>query len=573
MTPYPRWQAVPPPDPAATQRLAQALGLDSVTAGVLVGRGIGTYDQARSYFAPAWADLPDPFLLLGMAAASERLAQALERQETVVIYGDYDVDGTTAVALVAHFLSRHRTPHETYVPDRATEGYGLSAAGVEFAQSIGAHLLVVLDCGTRDLAAVAQARAAGIDVVICDHHEPGPNLPEAVALLNPKQPGCPYPFKDLCACGVALKLVQATATRLNLAYDAAEVLDLVALAIACDIVPMHGENRTLAHLGLDRLINHPSRGLAALMRQSDKARRWQISDLVFFLGPRINAAGRIGHASAAVELLLGRVPDIDALAADLEALNTERKALEQATTLEALAQAESLPQTHGLVLAGAGWHKGVVGIVAAKVVERYHRPTVVLTLGPEGWVGSARSVPGFDLYQALEACSPYLGRWGGHRHAAGLQVPADGLVAFRAAFEEVCQANLQPEQRQPVQLIDAPLALRDVTTKFARLHQRMEPFGPGNRRPVFVAYDVAPERLRILKDEHLQLELRQDHTVLPAVGFGLAPRLAALPKGEPLAVAFYPEIHHWNGRSTLRLYLKDLKTSAQATQELLGGQG
>lgn len=567
----PRWRLTERPDSKATAALAHALEIDAVTAGVLVQRGIDTYDLARAYFKPTWADLHDPFLMKGMPAAAERLAKAIREKEQVVVYGDYDVDGTTSIAVIGHFLSRYGVPFEYYVPDRIDEGYGLSQTGVEFAQSVGAALLIVLDCGTKDLSEVAYAHESGLDVIICDHHEPGEQLPSATAFLNPKQPGCGYPFKELCACAVAFKLVQATDTLCNLGFALEEVIDRVAVAIACDLVPMTGENRALAHLGLERLVERPSRGLAALMAQSDKDRRWRISDVVFFLGPRINAAGRVGHANTAVELLLGRAPEVDALAAELSQLNTERKALEHTATETALLQAEALrldEGLEGLVVADAHWHKGVVGIVAAKLVERFHRPAVVLTQQEGVWMGSARSVPGFDLYNALEACRAHLTQFGGHTHAAGLSLADDQLQAFCAAFAAYCTAHLSEEARTPTQLIDAVVSLGDLSGKFARLHARMEPFGPGNRRPVFAALGLLPEKARVVGTDHLSLLLRQGDAIWPAMGFGLAEVFEQLPRDTPLAAAFYPEYHHWQGRTTLRLQLKDLKTQAQAEAEL-----
>lgn len=560
-----RWQLADAPSSVVVNELATSIPLEPVLARLLAQRGVKTYDEAEAFFKPDWHSQHDPFLMLGMETAVLRLARAVEAGEKVGIFGDYDVDGTTAVAICAYFFSRLRMPHFTYQPDRYAEGYGLSKQGIDAALKAGCKVMLVLDCGTKDLEACAYAQSKKLDIIVCDHHLPGEALPHCLAMLNPKQAGCPYPFKELSGAGVGYKLLQGLNIYLNLGFDFYEVADLLALSIACDLVEMSGENRLLAFHGLEKLRSRPGRGISALMDLCKTDRAWEVSDLVFFLGPRINAAGRMAHASKALPVLLGQTPNIAEAAQVLEELNAARKEEEAALLAEAIKQVELLPglgSRSSIVVRGQGWHKGLVGIIAAKLVDRYHRPAIVLSEEGGTLHGSARSITGVDVHAALEGCASCLTRFGGHTMAAGMSLQATDFEAFSEAFEQACSQQLRPELLRPLQVIDAEVGFDVISERFVRILGRMAPNGPGHRKPVFLSTHVHIEDYRVLRGGHIRLSLRQEDVLLEAIAFGAdeqAHWVQACKAGTPVAVAYVAELDSWNGRQRLQLRIKDIK--------------
>jgi single-stranded-DNA-specific exonuclease len=568
-----RWEFAPADDGAA-ERLQQELRIHPVFCRLLVQRGVQTFEQARSFFRPSLDDLHDPLLLRDMDRAVERLDRALRQEETVLVYGDYDVDGTTAVALVYHYLSRLGARVHYYLPDRDKEGYGVSEAGVRHGASLGASLLITLDCGIKALEPLALAASLGMDVIVADHHLPGSELPAACAVLDPRREDCSYPYPDLCGCGVGFKLLQALWMHRGL--DLSELwegLDLVAVAIAADIVPITGENRVMTYFGLKRLADAPRPGLAALLAQAGVRGQPGIRDLVFGLAPRINAAGRMGHAGAAVDMLLASAVDgaMDG-AGELHRRNDLRKQEDRLTTQEALEQMALWPQgeeRYSTVVFAEHWHKGVIGIVASRLIERHYRPTVVLTRSGHQWVGSARSVSGFDVHAAISGCRDLLDRFGGHAYAAGLSLPLENLEAFRARFEQMVRERITPEQRVPSLRIDAELKPADINPQFYRILRQFEPFGPGNPSPVFASRALqAAAAPRVLKEEHLKLQLRPKGaqpypaSALEGIAFGQAHALELCARADSLALAYHLEENTWQGRSSLQLQVKSIKRDA-----------
>ncbi|RMG30444.1 MAG: single-stranded-DNA-specific exonuclease RecJ [Bacteroidetes bacterium] len=542
-------------------------------ANILVQRGIKTYEQARYFFAPDKADLHDPFLMKDMQQAVDRLLKAYQQQEKVLLYGDYDVDGTSAVSLLSLFMEAWGMRFDTYLPDRYREGYGVSYQGVDYAQKVGAGLIISLDCGIKAVDKVKYAALKGIDFIVCDHHRPGSELPEAVAVLDPKRPDCPYPFKELTGCGVGYKLAEALHQRLRALghtppagdFDPFDTYcDLLTLSIACDIVPMLGENRLMAYFGLQKLRANPLPGLQAIMNQAEEQREWDISDLVFFVGPRVNSAGRLGHARDAVEVLTGKSNRLHLLADDLQSSNDTRKHIDREITQEALSMIASdrdFERKSTTVLYNPSWHKGVIGIVASRLIERHYRPTILLTQSEGKLVGSARSVAGFDLYEALSACSDYLLQFGGHKYAAGLSLKAETLQPFQAQFEQVVARNIRPEQKVPVLYIDHQLDFQHIDARFVRLLNRLEPFGPENRKPVFMASGVSVLHARVLKEAHIKFVLQQQGgQMLEAIGFNMAEKWEQIKEG-PIDIAYQPIFNTWNQQTKINLRLKDFRTS------------
>ncbi|TAE50741.1 MAG: single-stranded-DNA-specific exonuclease RecJ [Bacteroidetes bacterium] len=561
------WKYIPPASEEDSSELIRQMGgappFPASLAGILVQRGIRTAAEAAHFFAPRREDFHDPALMRDMDKAVARLLLARERNEHILLYGDYDVDGTSAVALMSLALDRLGFHTSYYIPDRYTEGYGISYVGVDHAASLGASLMISLDCGIKDVEKVRHARLRQLDVIICDHHTPGEELPAALAVLDPRREDCGYPYKELTGCGVALKLLQALVRELpGTDLDPlADFADLVTLSIACDLVPITGENRTIAHMGLEKIRSRPLPGIKALMDQSAEARDWDISDLVFFIGPRINAAGRLEHGRQAVEVLLGRSESLSTLAAALAESNDSRKDLDRRLTQEALAKIEAdpgFPARSSTVLFDPQWHKGIIGIVASRLIEHHYRPTVLLTLSEGKVVGSARSVPGFDLYAALEACSEHLLQFGGHKYAAGLTLRPEQLEGFRGRFEAVTAASVLPEQKQATLILDARLKFSEIDERLIRILGNMEPFGPENRRPVFEASGVEVLRHQIMKEDHIRFSLRQGGIVLDAVGFNLAAQWRER-EGNRLDIAFQPYLNTWNDQTRITLRLKDFK--------------
>lgn len=576
-----RW-VTEPFDAEASRALQQQLRIHPILCRLLVQRGIEDFESARRFFRPSLDDLHDPLSpeagMAGMPEALDRLDRALQNGEHIRIYGDYDVDGTTAVALVyGFFRQQHRGRIDYYIPDRYTEGYGLSERGIQHAITAGVDLLVTVDCGIKATARIAEARAAGMDVIVCDHHLPPAELPPANAILDPKRADCPYPYTELCGCGIGLKLVQAWCQRHG-RPDAEwqAYLDLVAVAIAADIVPMTGENRILAVHGMQRLEQTPRPGLKALMDVAGIKAAISTRDLGFGLGPRINAAGRMGHGHDAVQLLLAEPGDEALKAADgLHQQNEDRKHQDRSITQEALAQMAAWPDLDrrvSTVVHAPHWHKGVVGIVASRLIECVHRPTVVLTRDASGgWTGSARSVPGFDLHEAIAACGDLLDRFGGHTHAAGLSLSDKNLPAFRERFEDAVRKRIRPEHLEPELRIAADLPLHEVQPGFYKILRQFAPFGPGNAAPVFRAgpvQDTGRSRCVGRDHSHLKLEVQSaPGSGLPraygsGIAFGRGAEWTDLCR-HPLELAFELEENTWQGKTRLQLQVKDLRAAAR----------
>lgn len=573
-----RWVRRPLPDPNAVATLmAAARYLPEPLARVLVARGITTVEAARAFFRPALDQLHDPFLMADMEAAARRLARAIEDREQVLVYGDYDVDGTTATALVTSFLKERGVPVRYFVPDRFRHGYGLTQKALEEALEAGTRLLIALDCGITAAEEAAYARARGVDLIICDHHTAGATLPEAVAVLDPKRPDCPYPFPELSGCAVAFKLVQATLQVLGESPEAAyRYLDLVALSTAADIVPLTGENRILMAEGLRHLRRSTRPGIQQLAARA----RWPLEALtmhgiVFGLAPRINAAGRLGDANRAVALLLAEdAATAEALAAELDAANRERQQLDRRTLEEAIAQAErqitARDDRHALVLYHPDWHLGVIGIVASRIVERFYRPTILLCAVDSILKGSARSIAGINIYEALRDCEDLLLQFGGHTYAAGLALEEARLEAFRERFNEAVGARMTPELLVPRLEIDALLDLHTLDERFWRLLQHFGPHGPENEEPLFMARDlevVGEPKLVGGEGKHLKFYVRQrahpDDPPCEVIGFGKERLLPAVQHsrrtGQPLALAFTLQENTWQGQTRIQLRLRDLK--------------
>ena len=561
-----RWvfKAVPSQD--QIEKLSKAINTNHYLSGVLLQRGICDYDQAKKYFRPSLQDLHDPFLMMDMDKAVGRLKNAIDREEKILIYGDYDVDGTTAVSLVYRYLRRFYPDCEVYIPDRYAEGYGVSLAGVEYAAANGYSLIIALDCGIKSSELVRLADNKGIDFIICDHHLPGESIPNAVAVLDPKRLDCNYPCPDLSGCGLGFKLMQAYARLYRDEQEVFEYLDLVAISIASDIVPIVGENRVLAYYGLKKLNENPMPGLKALKEISGTKNELDISGVVFTLGPRINAAGRVAHARAAVDLLICETEaEAISLAEKLNLKNELRKEFDSSITEEALSMIASNDRIKSLkstVLFKNTWHKGVIGIVAARCIEKFYRPTVILTESNNKITGSARSVNGFDLYQAILSCSDLLEKFGGHKYAAGLTLDASNLEAFQQRFEEVVSATLTTEMLTPVIEIDYTINLDAVNAKFLNVLKQMGPFGPENPRPVFAANNLYVfNSLSSFKDRHIKFLVRQEggDNVFQAVGFDMAEYYEQISGGDMFRMAFTIEENIYNGVSSIQLRIKDIK--------------
>ena len=560
------WQFKPEPDPEITQNLARALQVPQAAARLLVQRGVESFEAAKQYFRPDWTQLHDPFLMKDMDRAVDRIQEEVARGNPIMVFGDYDVDGTTSVSLMMAYLKRYGIPLTPYIPDRYQEGYGISKQGIDTAKQLGIGLIIALDCGIKANDQVAYAKTLGIDFIICDHHLPGETWPEAAAVLDPKRPDCPYPYKELCGCGVGFKLIQAL--HQSEGHDPQELspfLDLVVTAIAADIVPITGENRTLAYLGLKQVNEEPRPGLAALL-SSAKAQPYRIRDLVFVAAPRINAAGRIKHGAHAVELLLaGSAEEAQAMAEAIERYNLERRSLDQEITQQALDQIinQGEQEAAATVVYDPNWHKGVVGIVASRLIETYYRPTVVFTQSGDHLAASVRSVKGFDVYQALEACSGYMLQFGGHKYAAGLTLDPNQFENFKQAFNQEVARSLTPEQKVPQVAIDLPLPLSEITPKLFRILSQMAPFGPENARPVFAAQQVhvAPYTKAVGADlSHLRLVVHEpNQPTISGIAFGYGAMTEMVKKKGRCDVAYVIDENHWQGQTSLQLMVKDVR--------------
>jgi single-stranded-DNA-specific exonuclease len=561
-----RWIYKPIPDQQEVESLGKSININSHLAAILLQRGIRSFDQAKKFFRPSLDDLHDPFLMKDMDRAVERLKKAIDRQEKILIYGDYDVDGTTSVALVYSYLRSFYTNIDFYIPDRYAEGYGVSEAGVIWAEENNFSLIVALDLGIKADDMVVLANHKGIDFIICDHHLPDKKIPQAVAVLDPKQEDCNYPFKELSGCGIGFKLLQAYARRYADEKALYDYLDLVVVSIASDIVPIYDENRILAHYGLKKLNDSPRPGLKALKEIAGTKNDLDISGVVFTLGPRINAAGRVAHARGAVQLLIAQTEEeANAFAEKVNVKNDLRREFDLSITEEALAMIgsdETLQKAKSTVLFKNSWHKGVIGIVAARCIERYYRPTVILTESNDKITGSARSVIGFDLYQAIEQCGDLLEKFGGHKYAAGLTMDRANLLAFQQRFEEVVSASITDEMLTPVVEIDMPINFDTITSKFIGVLKQMAPFGPDNQRPVFETKNVfVLNSLATFKDKHLRFLAGQrgNEFFFNAVGFDQIHHYEQLLGGNSFNMTFTIEENTFNGNTSVQLRIKDIK--------------
>jgi single-stranded-DNA-specific exonuclease len=565
------WKIKKQGDPAVIEHLTQVLGIDKALANLLVQREISTFDEAKSFFRPDLSNLHNPFLMKDMDKAVDRICTALENNEQILIYGDYDVDGTTSVALVYSFLKKYSANLAYYVPNRYDEGYGISFKGIDYAIKHHFSLIIALDCGIKSVEKVAYAKDHKIDFIICDHHYSGDTIPEAFAVLDPKRPDCNYPYKELSGCGVGFKLIQAFCQKKNIPFsELGPYLDLVVVSIASDIVPIDGENRILAYFGLKWLSESPRNGLKSVIKIAGiENKEITVDDIVFKIGPRINAAGRIESGNKAVELLVAEDESHAVSMSDkINAFNNTRKSIDNTITLEALKAIASNPELekrYSTVLYNSKWHKGVIGIVASRLIETYYRPTVILTESNGMATGSARSVDGFDLYQAIDACSDLLENFGGHMFAAGVTLKIENIPAFKERFEEFVAKSIKQDQLVPNILIDAQLDLSDITPKFYRILKQFQPFGPENMSPVFLTKNVVDNgcgRVVGNTSEHLKLELIQEKEpfrVYPAIGFQLAKHFNYISKGNPFDICYSIEENEFRGNTTLQIRIKDIK--------------
>lgn len=554
------------------EHLHEALGINPVLCRLLALRGIKDYDAAKSFFRMSLEQLHDPFLMLGMTEAVSRITEAIEWHEKIIVYGDYDVDGTTAVATVYSFLrNQYKGDLAYYIPHREREGYGVSKVGIDYAHEHGYTLMITLDCGIKSVELVKYAKTLGIDVIICDHHTPDEVLPPAYAILNPKQQNCNYPYKELSGCGIGFKLVSALAKKWNLPdKEAYQYLDLVATSIAADIVPIDGENRVLAHFGLKKVNENPSAGIRTLKQLAEAKKELSISDLVFVIGPRVNAAGRMDDARKAVELFIQEDPErIIEMAEALHSDNFDRKEVDKNTTEEALALLQNdtkLQQRKSTVLYQSHWHKGVVGIVASRLIDHYYRPTIVLTQSNEKVTGSARSVSGFNIYDAIHECRDLLENYGGHFYAAGMTMHPDNVGAFVQRFEEVVSGSIPPHLLVPEIEIDAEIKLAEIKQAFYNILKQFEPFGPANMRPVFLTRSVYDFRgnSRVVKEQHLRIVVHQHAGItIDGIGFGMADKFPIVANG-PFDVVYTLDENEYNGRTSLQMRIIDIKEAGVA---------
>jgi single-stranded-DNA-specific exonuclease len=561
-----RWTLKSKPQEQKVTQLAQALNVADFVATLLVQRGIETFEDAKNFFRPSLDHLHDPFLMKDMDKAVARIELAIANQENILVFGDYDVDGTTAVSLVSSYLKTYYPNIATYIPDRYAEGYGISFKGIDFADDNGFTLIIALDCGIKSIDHIAYAKERNIDFIICDHHRPGSTLPDAVAVLDPKRDDCSYPYDELCGCGIGFKLIQALGSKRNQTIDDfIPYLDLVATAIAADIVPMTGENRVLAYYGLQVINSDPRPGIKALIHQIKK-QSLDITDVVFIIAPRINAAGRLKHGNHAVQLLTEfDFEQAQQFASEIEQYNSDRKELDKQITKEGLLQIENNQEKERFttVVYQEDWHKGVIGIVASRLIETYYRPTLVFTKSGDKYAASARSVKGFDVYNALEACSQHLEQFGGHMYAAGMTLKEENYSVFKAAFEKQVKETIHPDMLIPEIEIDAEIDFADITPKLTRILKQFEPFGPQNMTPVFLTKnlkDTGYAKKMGADDEHLKLFVKQNNSEgIPAIGFGLGNKMD-LTKNQKIFQAVYCiDENEWNGKISIQLRLKNIR--------------
>ncbi|NLJ06684.1 MAG: single-stranded-DNA-specific exonuclease RecJ [Sphingobacteriales bacterium] len=557
-----RWIGKPLPSRQEAERLKNQLNSGIIEAVLLLQRGITTVEEAKHYFNPSLLTLHDPFLMKNMEKAVSRLHQAISSHEKILIYGDYDVDGTTAVSIMYKYLSSFYPHVRYYVPDRFSEGYGISKDGVDFAEKNGISLIIALDCGIKEIENAEYSRSLGIDMIICDHHNPGNNIPNAYAVLNPKQADCPYPYKELSGCGVGFKLIQAYENQYNTNFDIFSLLDYVAVSIASDIVPMTGENRALCFLGLEKLNTLPSIPFQAMLNILKPGHKMDVNDLVFLIGPRLNASGRISHASITVEFLISKtLAEAGKFFQEINTNNTERQDIDLHTLEEAkmmIDNDESLKNAKTTVLFHPGWHKGVIGIVASRLIDYYYRPTILLTETDGQLTGSARSIPGFDLYSALEKCREYLDKFGGHQFAAGLSLDKNMLDLFRNRFEQVVSESITDEMLIPMVEYDLELRPEHISLNLIDIVEKFAPFGPENMKPRFVLRKMkCAEEPRIVGNNHLRFAIRCNGSRISCIAFGMGDLLKKISKYE-FDICFYIEKNIWNGNTYIQLNIKDI---------------
>ena len=561
-----RWTIKSKPEKEKVQALQNALQIDETVATLLVQRGIETYEQAKTFFRPTLNDLHNPYLMKDMDKAVSRIEKAIANNENILVFGDYDVDGTTAVSLVSSYLRTYYPNVATYIPDRYNEGYGISYIGIDYAEDNDVSLIIALDCGIKSIDHVNYAKAKKIDFIICDHHRPGEFLPDAIAVLDPKRADCSYPYDELCGCGVGFKLIQALADNRNQTIeDLLPYLDLVATAIAADIVPMTGENRVLAKFGLDVINTNPRPGIKALI-QNTKKKVLTITDVVFIVAPRINAAGRVKHGNEAVALLTEyNLEQAEQFASEIEGYNSDRKDLDKQITKEALLQIEENNEIErfSTVVYQESWHKGVIGIVASRLVENYYRPTVVFTKSGDKLAASARSVKDFDVYNTLEACAEHLEQFGGHMYAAGMTLKEENYQNFKNAFENEVKNTIHPDLLIPEIAVDFELDFSDIDEKFMRILKQFEPFGPENMTPVFMSKNVVDSGYAKTfgnDAEHLKVFVKQNHSPnFNAIGFGLGKKIDLVKNKQPFEAVYVVEENEWNGNVSLQLQLRDIR--------------
>ena len=570
-----RWIIAESVDKQLVKSLSESLGIDEILAILLVQRGITNFEEAKNFFRPSLSQLHDPFLMKDMDKAVDRLQQAMNNGEKILIYGDYDVDGTTAVALIYTYLKNfvNKKKIEFYIPDRYEEGYGISYKGIDYAADNGFGLVIVLDCGIKAVEKIEYANQRGVDFIICDHHRPDDVIPNAVAVLDSKRPDCEYPYKELSGCGVGFKLITALSMRLGRPIEEVyELLDYVAVSIAADIVPITGENRVLAYFGLIQLNKNPRPGIAAVLRQAEQKnvvdKELTISDLVFLIGPRINAAGRLEKASDSVRLLLATNKDhAEKLAASINDLNSKRREFDNAITEEALQMIdadEKMRNAKSTVIFNENWHKGVIGIVASRLTDSYYRPTIVLTRSGNLITGSARSIKNFDIYDAIDSCSDILEHFGGHKYAAGLSLKPEHLQEFSERFEKYVSEHLEDDDLTPELNVDIEMDFTNITPKFVRILKQFAPFGPGNLSPVFLTRNVVDAGFSraVGNRKHLKLSVMQQGNtdfVFSGIAFQKGDLYERIHDKEPFTMCYYIEENFWQGKTTLQLNVKDIK--------------
>jgi len=567
-----RWVLMPTGNSETIHKLAGDLNIHPILAQLLVQRGVNTYDEAKHFFRPSLSDLHDPFLMKDMDKAVERISNAILNKEKILVYGDYDVDGTTAVSLVYTFLNNQYVNVEYYIPDRYKEGYGISLQGIDYAKENGCNLIIALDCGIKSIDKIEYANSLGVDFIICDHHRPGSELPNAVAVLDPKRADCDYPYKELSGCGVGFKLIQAIAQQKGIQFeDLTQYLDLVAVSIAADIVPITGENRILAFYGLKLLNENPRPGFKAILELSNfKKEEITVNDVVFLIAPRINAAGRIESGNSAVKLLVSKNDNVAGLLGDgINEHNLKRKDLDASITehaLQLIEESEDHKYRKSTVLYNSAWHKGVIGIVASRLTEKYYRPTIVLTKSNDEnnmVSGSARSVKDFDVYNAIESCSDLLEQFGGHMYAAGLTMKEENVEEFIKRFEEVVSSTIEDRMLVREVEIDAELNLNDINQKFFNILKQFAPFGPGNMSPIFKSSNVRDNgRGKVVGNNHLKLTLVQHddyQSTFDGIAFQLGHHHPQVEQQDAFEIVYHIEENNFNNRTTLQLNIKDLK--------------